>query len=219
MKLGTVVSIEDRPLAEEMWDELLQFMPIQDRSHRPGGPVPTTAQPPQRPATRPKPSFAALARMHDIWLDYVSFLANSRLSTHILSPRFDSMLSNEERELKEAVLQFVSSCPRSLRGSAAWDEVERFLLRLGGAQGGQRSTQQQRLSKALLANMGGPEAGPTLSKGLSAQNRTTRCVCPATLPGPRCTCVPGMMMPSPARTWLKAGRNCSMRGVGSNRQR
>jgi len=81
------------------------------------------------------PSIAEMARVHDVFLDYLAFLCTSA-TPHLMVHRFDSMLSHPERQLKKALDDFVvklaTESPEAM-AAPEWAEVERMLLGLGGA--------------------------------------------------------------------------------------
>ena len=117
--LGSVVSLFSNPLVEQLWGEDLRWLHL-----HPGDP---DAGP---------PPVAAAARRFEVFLDYLSFCAAA--PNHLLNPRFDAVLTAEERELHEA-LQPVRRWVRAHRpvtGSddpiaAAWTRIERLLADLG----------------------------------------------------------------------------------------
>ena len=80
------------------------------------------------------PSIADMARVHDVFLDYLAFLCTSA-TPHLMVHRFDSMLSEPERALKRAldgfVAQLAHEAPEAMT-APEWADVERMLLGLGG---------------------------------------------------------------------------------------
>ena len=96
------------------------------------------------------PSIAEMARVHDVFLDYLSFLCTSA-SPHLMVHRFDSMLSEPERKLKHALNEFVEKLAKEspeAMSAPEWAEVESMLSSLGGratlAQARMKLRQQRR---------------------------------------------------------------------------
>jgi hypothetical protein len=81
------------------------------------------------------PSLAEMARVHDIFLDYLAYLCTSS-SPYLMVSRFDSLLSDPERKLKQALQGFVmdlsANNPDAML-APEWAEVQRMLEGLGGA--------------------------------------------------------------------------------------
>ena len=82
----------------------------------------------------PEPSIGAMARIHDIFLDYLSFLATTS-TPHLLVARFESLLSPAELELKrvlERMLTDVAESHPEATQAGEWSSVQRMLHDLGG---------------------------------------------------------------------------------------
>ncbi len=80
------------------------------------------------------PSIAEMARVHDVFLDYLAFLCSS-VTPHLLQQRFESMLTEPELKLKRALSTFVQSVgdmSAEDMSTPAWGEVERLITGLGG---------------------------------------------------------------------------------------
>lgn len=94
--LGTVVTLERNALKQELWADQLNFVSMQ----APGTRLPTD------PAEKGR-AFGAMARLVDVFLDYVSFLTNTAvMSRNVLNPRFEDLLSEEDLEMRRLLLDF-----------------------------------------------------------------------------------------------------------------
>ncbi len=110
---GTAVVLHRRRLVEELWAEDLRWVGM-------CGPGENGDEP---------DSHADAARRLEIWLDYL--LARTRGTAHLLDRRYVPLLTEGERGLREALLDFVGRLPESARRTPAWWRVERFLADLG----------------------------------------------------------------------------------------
>ena len=70
------------------------------------------------------------ARQQEIFLDYWASLAASS-TRHLLEDRFDALLTDSERTIRDAVRELVLQIPVDARRSAAWQEIQILLERLG----------------------------------------------------------------------------------------
>jgi hypothetical protein len=73
---------------------------------------------------------AELARRVDIFLDYLLSLTGAG-AAHLLDERFAELLTDDDRQLRDAIQTFVRRLPKSARQAAAWVELERTLDALG----------------------------------------------------------------------------------------
>ena len=104
--LGTAVMLRSDPLLEDLWRGELDWLC------------------PAGEAT----SIAAAARAVELFLDCLAFHASSH--AHLLDERFDWVLGDDERALKQH-LQAIASDP-AVRDAPAWPLVRDLLRRLGG---------------------------------------------------------------------------------------
>jgi hypothetical protein len=73
------------------------------------------------------------ARLLEIFLDYLaSECATS--APYLLDNRFDGVLSEEEKKLRDALLNFINGACTidSIKETTVWHEIELFIQRLGG---------------------------------------------------------------------------------------
>lgn len=110
---GTALVLTHQPLLEELWRGELRWVAFQGE----GG----EGEQVQREA----------ARRVEIFLD--SLLSKARTTApHLLADRFDGVLTEDERALRDGLRAFLSRMPEGARHTRAWREVERLVHRLGG---------------------------------------------------------------------------------------
>ena len=66
--------------------------------------------------------FAEAARIHDIFLDYLS-LKSTSIQRHLLEPRFNDILSYEEIKFKEYVFKFLSETPSEINNAEPYRKL------------------------------------------------------------------------------------------------
>lgn len=71
------------------------------------------------------------ARLQEILLDYVLSAASTNVS-HLLDERYDALLSDDERRLRDVLRQIESEAGEAVRSLPAWQPVAEMLNRLGG---------------------------------------------------------------------------------------
>ena len=108
---GTALSLFEEPLVSELWKHDLDVV----------GMAPAGAC-----------AIGDSARVLQIFLDYVGATSSSA-SSYLLSPRFDSMLSHSERDLKSLILAMFDSIPASSRSSITFSKLKTMFLALGGS--------------------------------------------------------------------------------------
>ncbi|MBX2802387.1 MAG: SIR2 family protein [Myxococcales bacterium] len=119
--LGSVVSLMANPVVEQLWGDDLQWI------HLAGAATTERGR---------RKTLASAARRFDIFLDCLSFHAAA--PSHVLNPRFEALLSDGERALREALQparEWLSAHPNldaSDPASAAWARVAALLSDLGG---------------------------------------------------------------------------------------
>lgn len=110
--LGTALFLGPSPLTAELWQEELDIVHFQARDESPNAPL----GPP--------------ARRLEIFLDCL--LAHCGSNTdHLLDPTFAHLLTNEEHDLKEALLALGARLPERVRQVDAWSKVEELLRSMG----------------------------------------------------------------------------------------
>lgn len=120
-ELGTVVSLFGSPLMEQIWGDDLQWVPL-DPSPAPSGDGFSLA-------------LSERAREFEIFLDALSFHASA--PSHLLSPRFEGVLTEDEKALREALLTLRTQVERIRAAdddpaAPAMAMVRRLLSKLGG---------------------------------------------------------------------------------------
>jgi hypothetical protein len=113
---GTAVALERNPLIEELWGKDLRWVSmteVGDDSAEGDGPD----------------GRRRAARRLEIFLDYL--LAQVPDEAHLLDARYPEVLTEGEKELRDALLDFVRHLPAAARRAPAWRGVERLLSRLG----------------------------------------------------------------------------------------
>ncbi len=71
------------------------------------------------------------ARLQEIFLDYLASISTS-YTAHLIDPRYDGVLSEGEKALREALLELVDNVGEEVKNTPAWGEVEALFRRLGG---------------------------------------------------------------------------------------
>lgn len=111
---GVALPLSRNPLLEELWRHDLEWMPM-DSGDEPGGAMSTPEA----------------ARRLDIFLDYL-VAQSSSASAYLLDPRYDGVLSDDDRVLRNALETFLSEMPKEAQRASAWPQIEQLMLRLGG---------------------------------------------------------------------------------------
>lgn len=106
-RLGTALMLYDTPLLSELWREEIGWVCLADDGL----------------------SLAEAGRRFEIFLDRVSFRASSQ--GHLLDTRFEGVLSDEDRALRELLLPVLHAGEKARR-APAWPAVRELLVRLGG---------------------------------------------------------------------------------------
>lgn len=104
-QFGTTLVVGSNPLAEELWGADLKWLAFD-------GPIPEQV------------------RMLEIFLDRLTWLA-AGTTAHLGDRRYDGVLTDDERALRDRLEALVAQTPDAERGTAAWAEVERMMRRLG----------------------------------------------------------------------------------------
>lgn len=113
---GTSLSLFREEVVQELWRRELHWVPITDR-----------------PPRSDTPSMMEAGRRLEIFLDHM--LAQTASTGHLMDPRFDAVLDDAERELRERLGRFLAEIDRldpAVRETPAWAHVERMLRSLGG---------------------------------------------------------------------------------------
>jgi hypothetical protein len=111
---GTVLVLFDDPLFEDLWSGDLRFVAMADEPADPAGPT--------------KQELATAARRLEIFLDLLGMLAADHRA-FILDDRYESILTDEERTLREALLAALSHRPMAT--DALWDELDALAASMG----------------------------------------------------------------------------------------
>jgi hypothetical protein len=112
-RFGTSIVLVDRPFLAQLWEREIDMVVLQqeDTERAPGA------------------QLREAARHFEIFLDYL--LAQVADPSYLLDDRFMELLTEEERDLRDMLLTLVGPDAGRLRGTPAWGQVERLLLRLG----------------------------------------------------------------------------------------
>ena len=112
-QFSTALGLARNPFVERLWKEDVDWLTFQSDE--------TTEQ-------------KDAARLLDIFLDYLaSECATS--APYLLDNRFDGVLSDEEKNLRDALLSFIkrtSTIGSSIKETPAWHEINSLIQRLGG---------------------------------------------------------------------------------------
>jgi len=68
-----------------------------------------------------------------MFLDYLASIA-APTSRHLLDDRYDAILSDGERELREALQRLTQSASMEARNTSAWSEIRGMLDGFGGTE-------------------------------------------------------------------------------------
>lgn len=104
-RFGTTLVVGSNPLAEELWGGDLEWLAFD-------GPIPEQV------------------RLLEIFLDRLTWLA-AGTTAHLGDRRYDGVLSEGERALRDRLEALIAQTPDAEKGTAAWAEVERMMRRLG----------------------------------------------------------------------------------------
>lgn len=117
---GTAIDLFADPLSQALWASDLGWITTSDEP------------PPTGDATRAR---AESARRLEILLD--ATLAQTRTTAHLLDPRYEGALTDEERRLASHVRAFVEAIggDPTAKGAPAWRAIEALLSKLGGRVG------------------------------------------------------------------------------------
>ena len=111
-QFSTALGLARNPFVERLWKEDVDWVTFQSDE-----------------VTEQKEA----ARLLEIFLDYLaSECATS--APYLLDNRFDGVLSEEEKKLREALLNFINGACTidSIKETTVWHEIELFIQRLGG---------------------------------------------------------------------------------------
>jgi len=111
---GVALSLSRNPLLEELWRNDLEWVAMQDSADESEG-----------------ISHLEAACRLDIFLDYLLAQASSS-TAHLLDHRFDGVLSDTERTLRDSLENFLKTVPDEARQAPAWSHVEELFERMGG---------------------------------------------------------------------------------------
>lgn len=112
-KFGTALTLQSDRLFRELWENDLDWVMF--------GTEQSEAQ---------KKDLATAARRQEIFLDYVAAKSTST-SRHLLNDRFSDLLSEPERELKNALVGLESNVSGAAKSAPAWKRVQALLKELG----------------------------------------------------------------------------------------
>lgn len=104
-QFGTTLVVGSNPLAEELWGDDLDWLAFE-------GPIPDQV------------------RLLEIFLDRLTWGA-AGTTAHLGDRRYDGVLTEGERALRDRLEALITNTPDAERGTAAWAEVERMMRRLG----------------------------------------------------------------------------------------
>lgn len=119
LPFGTALLLDRSPLLAEIWQHDIACVPISE-SEPPGA----ESDDDVRRAHR-----AAAANSLEVLLDYVLFEANRNVS-HLLDERYDGLLNEDERRLRDLV-NILGDAPSEVRRLPAWGPIAGMLRALG----------------------------------------------------------------------------------------
>jgi hypothetical protein len=104
--LATSISIEDNPFFDELWSDDIRRVDLHAQS------------------------VSEAARLCDIFLDYVAS-RSAGTTSHLLDPRYESMLSAADLKVRDGLLQLVDGLGDEAKQTEAWAQLVRWLDQLG----------------------------------------------------------------------------------------
>lgn len=110
-RFGASLGLRNDPVFEQLWGQDLKQISVEDATE-PG------ADPPA-------------ARRLEIFLDALAE-KSSTANAHLLDPRFDAVLSDDERRLRDLLLSIEGQADDAIRKTRAWPLVDELLHVLGG---------------------------------------------------------------------------------------
>ena len=113
-KFGTALTLQSDRLFRELWENDLDWVMF--------GTEQSEAE---------KKDLATAARRHEIFLDYVAANSTST-SRHLLDDRFSDLLSEPERELKNALVALEFNVSGAAKSAPAWKRAQSLLKELPG---------------------------------------------------------------------------------------
>jgi hypothetical protein len=106
---GTVLLLLEDSLREQLWDQDLGLAPFGSEGK----------------------DFADVARLHDIFLDYLLYESTAS-AAYLLDPAYEHALTAPEKKLRDALSEILF-LREELSGTPTWDAVERLLRELSGS--------------------------------------------------------------------------------------
>lgn len=106
---GTSLVLRNRPFLAQLWRNEIDIVAMQEQEA--------------------KGALSDAARQLEIFIDYLS--GQVEHTAHLLNARFDSLLSEEERALKQLLMSLVSDTTPRMRQTPAWHQIEQLLEDLG----------------------------------------------------------------------------------------
>jgi len=117
---ATCLSLGREEVLEELWREDLHWVPV-------------TSEKDVDPAAGESGSLAEAARVLEIFLDHL--LAQTSSAGHLMDPRYDAILSGPERQLRDALQEFLAGAEGmdpEVKQTAAWALLREMMQALGG---------------------------------------------------------------------------------------
>lgn len=111
-RFGASLGLRNDPVFQQLWGQDLKQISVED-------PLEPNQDPPA-------------ARRLEIFLDALAE-KSSPANAHLLDPRFDAVLSDDERRLRDLLLSIESHADDAIRQTRAWPLVDDLLRTLGGA--------------------------------------------------------------------------------------
>jgi hypothetical protein len=114
---GTTLALLRTPLVEELWKNDLQWVSMTDPWQGVAG------------ADKDRQVLDAARRL-EIFLDYL--LAQTRDAAHLLDDRYKAVLTEEEREVRDALVVLQSSLSPMAKQAPVWESIGKVLARFRG---------------------------------------------------------------------------------------
>ncbi len=108
---GTSLTLTSNPLFEELWSKDLDWVRFDS----------------QKPQSS---SILKSARLQEIFLDHLAYSTSSN-SSHILDKKYESLLTDEEKILKKALLSLKDDMHPLVASTDTWAEIKSLLKRFG----------------------------------------------------------------------------------------
>merc|ERR1712000_296798 len=112
--IGLTIQLFAKPYSDELWRNELHFICMEGHIKEKTG-----------------ADFSRAGRKLEIFLDMVSMKSVAAESNHVLDPHHESILSDEERKVKDIFTKFIAEVPENVKQDPCYRHVRHLLSQLG----------------------------------------------------------------------------------------